>query len=110
MAGAARRPFSLLGLCSRRVADAVDVGGDGRHLIRGKLRATHRRHGATELFGLCYTLVDCFLDRRVAAIAPQPFLAGESGTKRRTLSAFTVATRACCSAHLAAIDAFTERY
>src|ERR1700693_3725224 len=46
-----------------------------RYLVGRKLRATHRRHMAAILFWLRYTFGDRFLDYRIAAIAPQPFLA-----------------------------------
>jgi hypothetical protein len=67
------------------MAERPDVVRDRRHLRRRELGPAHRRHRASELLRIRNAVGDDLGDRLDAAIAPQPFRAGEIRPQRCAL-------------------------
>ena len=61
------------------------------------------------MFGLRHAGSDCFRDRRVATITPQPLRVGEIGTQSRARRVRAMAARAGRSADLTMVDAIAQR-
>src|SRR6185437_1690097 len=91
------------------VAERPDVVGHGGKVGLGQLRTAVGRHRAGVVLRLRHTLRDGPRDRLDAAVAPQPFAAGQIRTDRRALAVGAVTPRAGSAVDLSLKDLSAPR-
>src|ERR1700756_4143220 len=95
-------------MCAR-VAKRPDIGSDSLNLCGGQRRAALRWHRRAVLLRLRHADRDGVVDCREAAVAPQPFAAGEVGPEGGSLAVSSVAACAGGARDLTLEDALAQR-
>jgi hypothetical protein len=93
----------------RRMAEPPDISRQRRRLSVGELRSALRWHCTAKLLGLRHALVDHFQYSGETAVTPHPLFLRQIWAEPGTRAVGSVATAAGPSAHLAMINASTER-